>query len=363
LFTLVSDIRQFIHCVRSRNDFGRQYFPEPANALREAGETADSLEITSGMEIRFPQAPVRIERKDSIILSISYSPDGKRLATSSSNKIEILNLESRTLSRTISMPFENALVVYSPDGAQVVACNTQTLSTWNPRTGNLIRILYKYGGEFSYVKALTHSPDTSHVAIGLSKFHPIFRSCIELRDTTTGELMHTLAARDGHVLTYSPDGKYLASPLLLQMLGLWDPATGRQLWTCRGGVDIAFSPDSKHIVTLHPSTSDTAGGEIKIRDALTRDMVTSTRCEPGSRPQLVAYSPDGKQLAVGNEDGVIELRDPTTLDLQRKLQHPSIFRRGKIQKLIYSPGGKELALITKVPIGIQIWEYSQIRVI
>lgn len=56
-------------------------------------------------------------------------------------------------------------------------------------------------------------------------------------------------------------------------------------------------------------------------------------------PRVLAYSPDGSQLAVGMEDGRIEIRDPAT----GAVRHMLSGHNGPVNCLVYSPDGSALA--------------------
>jgi WD40 repeat protein len=128
-----------------------------------------------------------------------------------------------------------------------------------------------------------------------------------------------LATLKGHEhrvvsLTFSPDGKTLASASWDGKLGLWDVASQRKLGLLRGHNGevscAAFSPDGRTIVTSG-------------RDATMRFWNVETRQEMfvlrGRKLNVnsVAFSPDGQWLAAACQDGAIRLwRAPTLEEFQ-----------------------------------------------
>ena len=71
----------------------------------------------------------------------------------------------------------------------------------------------------------------------------------------SGKLMRTVKAHSGWVraVTFSPDGKVLASCSDDTSIKLWDAATGRLIRTLRGHREpvraIAFSPDGRRLAS------------------------------------------------------------------------------------------------------------------
>ena len=72
---------------------------------------------------------------------------------------------------------------------------------------------------------------------------------VRLWDASTGELSKTLTGHMGFVLSvsFSPDGKTLASGSRDETVRLWDTATGKHLKTLTGHTDdvksVSFSPN------------------------------------------------------------------------------------------------------------------------
>ncbi|MHB1424185.1 MAG: sigma-70 family RNA polymerase sigma factor [Gemmataceae bacterium] len=135
-------------------------------------------------------------------------------------------------------------------------------------------------------------------------------------------------------LAYSPDGKKIAAVTDGLALTLWDAATGKALCRFPNFTQfkrLAFSPDGKMIAAAdNPDCYlwDVATGKEVRRLKGHQNVVRG-----------VAFSPDGKQVATGSDDGTVRLWDPATGKEQRRIDCSS----GEGCPLAYSPDGKSIA--------------------
>ena len=189
-------------------------------------------------------------------------------------------------------------------------------------------------------------------------------------DSVTGEAKHTLHDA-GRKVAFSPDGKFLATadawtPQRVKATKVWDLKTGRLIRTYFDGFNcLAFFPDGSRIVTagLKGSFKDTVRvwtGMVKVWDATQEpDSVTLPVDAGPFDAQAMAFSPDGRQIIIGddstvltetNENGTttgnrkaITLWDVAT---REKIWHAVIEDRDHtIRDLAFGPDGKWFATV------------------
>lgn len=231
-------------------------------------------------------------------------------------------------------------------------------------------------GDGLQIQALALSPDEKTLAVGIAN-----DGSIRFINPKTGDLMNTLSPTHENwvqVLTFSPDGKVLASSGDDEQIILWDVATGKEIKQLYKGDNwiwgMAFSPDGKSLIAGFDTASTfrvwdiatwelqrtfsgdfaadlafspdgskfaTAGGGI--HEANIWDFASGKKLFNLSGLQgwvwAIAYSPDGKYVASGGVGDVVVVWDANTGNRAYELATGDDF----IQTLAYSPDGTKLA--------------------
>jgi WD40 repeat protein len=152
---------------------------------------------------------------------------------------------------------------------------------------------------------VTFSPDGRTLASGSSD------KSIRLWDASTGKPVgEPLRGHESAVfsVTFSPDGRTLASASMDKAIRLWDASTGKPAGEpLRGHEDhvtsVTFSPDGR---TLASASWDTT---IRLWDASTGKPVGEPLRGHEDHVASVTFSPDGLTLASASEDKTIRLWD------------------------------------------------------
>jgi WD40 repeat protein len=197
-------------------------------------------------------------------------------------------------------------VAFSPDNETLATAGLdRTIQIWNLRSRHLTRAPLK--GHRGPVYCINFSSDRVTLASGGGD------GTILLWNVRSGEILHTLTPDSTRALfdvVFSPDGKRLASAGIDGRIQLWDVATGRPLGAPLVGHgnrevnDLDFSRDGNYLASAG------ADHAAVIWDVASHSPIARLE-EKGHILFSVAFSPDGKSLAAGLDDGQIILWDLT----------------------------------------------------
>jgi WD40 repeat protein len=211
----------------------------------------------------------------------------------------------------------------------------------------------------------------------IAKAHQLLLSCPAKRRQWEWHYLYRLCRTDlltfkGHTgrvysVVFSPDGKRLASASVEEdgtegTVKVWDAATGKEMVSFRAGdvkvqdfytgkthsfegyTDVAFSPDGKRLALARDAQT------MEVRDAATGRATFTLKGHTGS-VKCVAFSPDGKLRAIASDGktlevfGAVSRRDTVTLR----------GHTGWVDRVAFSPDCKHLALAS-FDGTVQIWD-------
>jgi WD40 repeat protein len=269
---------------------------------------------------------------------VAFSLDGLGLAVfGGDNTVKILDSSSGQTRLTLPDPGNQGRgLAFSPDGTRLATAGADNLAhVWDLVTGKELMAL---AGHTAPVDRVIFSPDGSRLAT-------IDRNGeARLWDATSGQTLFSLQAFESNSIqdandigiAFSRDGSRLATAGGAS-IKTWDTLTGSEvlalpLVDALFAYTVAFSPDGKHLAVGF------RGGSVNVLDAATGQKLFDLSGHTGS-VRHIAYSPNGTRIATASVDGTTRLWDAATGVEQFALTGHT----GQVTGLAFSPDGARLA--------------------
>jgi WD40 repeat protein/serine/threonine protein kinase len=298
-------------------------------ATRGAGETVQLYTVAAEGEPRGLRG-----HHTARIRSLAFSPDGKRLASASDDHTvklwdvksgkELLPLQGHT-SKVVA-------VAFSPDGELVASCgDDETVRLWEVETGRPLLVLRPGMSP----EAVAFSPDGRRLATG-------FRAVV----------VYDLGARPGrHLaghgfwttgLAFHPRRPLLASASRSSDVTLRDVATGREVrrWDQLPGPvgNLVFSPDGRLLAAAPFARFNMFYWPNRDVCLLEADTGKVRRRFAGNFTAAVAFDPEGRRLALGDQGGAVTVCDVASGETVGRWQAA----KGWISDVAFCEGGTRL---------------------
>jgi WD40 repeat protein len=266
--------------------------------------------LHSAMAQGVPKSPEMLwmrGRHDNVVFAVAVSPDGNTLASvGADDTLRLWRMSDQSLLRTIYVPDNGNLprsVAFSRDSQYIFTgsgANDYRIRQWRRADGVLVRTFPNSDGHTAGITYLAVSPDGATLA-SASVDHTVI-----LWDIATGAALTVLAGANGHTsvvnqVAFSPDSKELASAGSDSEVKIWKLVNGgwawqRNLTQTAPVLSVAWSGGTGKYVASGSGNSEFA---VTTWNSATGSKLSSTKAPISASVQAVAFSSNGKYLAIG----------------------------------------------------------------
>lgn len=295
----------------------------------------------------------RVNAHQAAYRTLVFAPDGRQIVTSGE---EMALYDSWTGEQRCAMQVDDntpcasvRLLTVSSDGVMLASCedassNARAVSRiwlWTLGDARPVALLE----EDRLVSDMAFSPEGDCLAITGQDGTRLW----DVRDgkrKRLGELPGAVSC-----VRWLPRTHLLAAGGPTGNVQLWDPNERKVRRTMQGRapalLQMRFSPDGRHIVTLH---EDASGRLWSVQEATCLSVL---RHQSGLR--ALDFSPDGDLLATGTGDGTLRLWQVEPFKLHVTLQKQA---RGGVRSIAFSPDGRRLASSTQGQREVAVWSLT-----
>ncbi|MEU4876476.1 helix-turn-helix domain-containing protein [Streptomyces sp. NPDC021608] len=233
--------------------------------------------------------------------SVAFAPDGRTLATASSDgTVTLRRLADRRTTARFTMSGQVRSVAFSPDGRTLAAGATDApVRLWSTADHRTRAVLPP---STAGARAVAFDPRGGTLALAAGD------GTVQVWDTGRMRRVESFTGHAGQVdaLAYAPDGRMLASAGADRTVRLWDTVRARPARVLKGHADevygVAFAPDGRSLA------SGGADRTVRLWDLAT-GRTTSVLTGHSDDVNAVAYTPDGATVVSAGGDGTTRLWD------------------------------------------------------
>ena len=241
----------------------------------------------------------RVLNHSAPVLSVAFSPDGEILAVGTlDNEVYLWRIEDGKLLDIWAHSAPVLSIAFSPAGHTLVSAEarTGTIRLWRVSDGEQMHLLTGHSDD---VTGVAFSSDGNTLASAGGR-----DNTVRLWRLSDGALLRTLT-HPGEVLSlaFSPDGQTLAAGISDNTICLWRVSDSTPLAELGG---VALSPQPT------PTPVQSQGKDFQLSIQM-HDQLPASRGEESFASGLtvnVVFSPDGRLLALGTSNGLVQLWGP-----------------------------------------------------
>lgn len=224
-------------------------------------------------------------------------------------------------------------VALSPDGQKLASTGAATTTTILGRTAGQAN-LKDLGGAVGVFSSVAISPDGEVAAFGGED------DSIGLFSLGVGAIPRALTGHTDYIflLAFTPDGSRLISASADKTVRVWNLSSGQQEQQMQVGKDeliITIDPNHLRAAIFYPQ-----GGQVRIR-SINDPAATSSFDNRHAEVTCGAFSPNGETLALGTNDGKVQVWSIPDGTFIREHQGTT---SGEVGSVLFSPDGQFLAI-------------------
>lgn len=294
------------------------------------------------------------------MIDARFTPDGKSvIGANADGTVSVWDVQSgKQVGRSVHAPSTINDFAMTEDGSRfAVACDDTTARIYDIRTQREIGSPMRHGLPATGV---AFSPNGRYLATGCGKGHG--KATADLWDGSTGRFLRELGefmSANSPVPVFSPNGRTVAYRFKDYITYGADALTGNSLgaigpcWDCP---NLEFDPKGDALALV--GAFDVSGicaelcnpwdGSVMVHYTLESANGNGHRIGFGG---AVAFSPDGRRLAIGTGDGVTRIWDVAEA---RPLTSPMI-QTACVQSIRFSPDGSLVATASQNG-SVQVWD-------
>jgi len=250
-------------------------------------------------------------------------------------------------------PLDSISIAFSPDGKRMASNTCGKVKVWDADAWVELMTLHGPHGpvtQYQRRERIAFSPDGRLIGATIPG------GMIKVWDAETSAEVITLRAPGQHIwdLAFSPDNKRIAGASINPpgqprgVMKIWDISNGKEVMALPLEellipFSVAFSPDSKYVISGLYVVPNRQGGEVKERGAVkvwdaSSGIEIMTMTSQDGPVLCVAFSPDGKLIASGNHIVTTKVWDATSgAELMTLNGHD-----GAVCSVTFSPDGRRI---------------------